>query len=186
MLEQKGYKHAEHSCVNMKEVVWKEIPSTNGRYEASNDGQIRRIQTGKILKPSKDHKGGYLQVRLLVGRFLNADIQFRAHVHRLVALTFLGGKPSPQWQVNHKNGIKTDNRVENLEYVTPAVNVNHAIMNGLIRRSLSIHQIEEVERMRNETGFGSIRISKHLGYPVNAVEYVIRKMKKRNQNEPRN
>jgi hypothetical protein len=58
-------------------------------------------------------------------------------VHSLVALTFLG--PSNGRHINHKNGIKTDNRIENLEYVTQSQNNKHAILNGLINNKGECH-----------------------------------------------
>ena len=52
-------------------------------------------------------------------------------VHRLVALAFIGPAPSRIHEINHKNGIKTDNRVDNLEWVTCAENIAHAVRLGL-------------------------------------------------------
>lgn len=53
-------------------------------------------------------------------------------VHRVVAEAWLGPAPSPRHVVNHKNGVKTDNRAENLEWVTPAENTRHAHRLGLM------------------------------------------------------
>lgn len=59
---------------------------------------------------------------------------FRVHI--LVALTFLGPKPAPEYQVNHKDGDKTNNHVENLEWVTPSKNSLHAVRTGLSKVKL--------------------------------------------------
>ena len=55
----------------------------------------------------------------------------RHYVHKVVALTFLGSRPIG-FQINHKNGVKTDNRVENLEFVTPSRNRRHAVELGFV------------------------------------------------------
>lgn len=101
---------------------WKNIDGWPGKYMISTSGQIRSyINTGprgKILKPYPC-KQGYLRVRF--GKKTKA-------VHRLVLETFLG--PS-DLEVNHINGNKSDNRLENLEYLTRSENMIHAYKNGL-------------------------------------------------------
>jgi hypothetical protein len=106
-------------------------------YEVSSDGRVRSlprrvvrkdgtVQTwkGKIMSPSVTSHG-YLTVRLS-----RPEQRVVARVHRLVAQAFLPSSHTTE-TVNHKNGVKTDNRVENLEWATRAENVLHAIENGL-------------------------------------------------------
>lgn len=102
--------------------LWKPAFSFDGIYECSTEGKVRSVRAvtnskvGKILKPSAGTK--YLQLQL------RKDGQYhRWYVHRLVMATFVG--PS-SLTVNHKNGIKTDNRLDNLEYATYQENLLHA------------------------------------------------------------
>lgn len=111
---------------NTAHEIWSAIPGYNGNFYASNLGRIKScIKKERILKPRVD-QDGYLRIRLTVGR------RHRKHifVHRLVMLTFVGECP-PNYQVNHKNGIKSDNRLENLEYCTDSQNKRHAFDTGL-------------------------------------------------------
>ena len=86
-------------------------------YEISSHGRIRNTKTSNILRPSSSR--GYLKLRLVPGKNLV--------VHRAVAEAFIGSPPSPEKnQVNHKNGIKKDNRASNLEWVTPRENQEHS------------------------------------------------------------
>lgn len=108
--------------------IWKRIEGTDF-YDVSNEGRVRSRNylghgTTKVLALAKDHKG-YLRVRLFFG-----SRRKNCKVHRLVAEAFIpnpGGLP----EVNHKDGDKTNNRVDNLEWSTAHDNTVHAYRSGL-------------------------------------------------------
>lgn len=104
--------------------IWKPCYNYEDYFEVSNQGRIRKKSDGKILKANKCSKG-YLKIRL----FVSKD-NFKSHkVHRLVMNTFSDIKNKPQ--VNHINGIKDDNRLENLEWSDNSHNIKHAWATGL-------------------------------------------------------
>jgi hypothetical protein len=94
---------------------------TNSNYHATLDGKIYNSETNKL------NEGGYNR------RYLRCKINGKGYdIHRLIAQTFIPN-PDNKPQVNHKNGNKHDNRVENLEWATSYENNLHARINGLAK-----------------------------------------------------
>jgi hypothetical protein len=123
----------------MPRVRWRDILGWEGVYRISSRGQVKRIvkpsnsslvwnQDDKILRP-KNCKGGYLAVKLS-WRDKAATVQ----VHQLVAAAFLPPKPPGRMEVNHLDGNKHNNAVENLTWTTSAENKLHASRTGLAYR----------------------------------------------------
>lgn len=94
-------------------------------YCVSEDGYVINKITGRILKASPD-RYGYMTVHIY-----RDGKSYPKRVHKLVADAFLIPPSNDVWQVNHINGDKRDNRLCNLEYVTPNDNMYHAYANRL-------------------------------------------------------
>lgn len=151
----------------MEKEIWKDIQGFEGKYQVSNLGRIKTVKhikhtwikekeewiiegirkkeewvldekiedVDKIRKPVKT-KLGYMRVGL------KSNNKSRDYlVHRLVAQTFIPN-PKNKRYVNHKNGNKEDNRVDNLEWCTHKENMQHAVRTGLSKGRRKVNYCE--------------------------------------------
>ncbi len=110
---------------------WKDIPGFEGRYQVSSVGKVRSLmnnslQPRKVPLVLKDRPTGdrYRKVYLSV-----KNRRYNFTIHRLVLLTFTG-TPNVGQQCAHLNGIRDDNRLENLKWVSPKENAAHKWLHG--------------------------------------------------------
>lgn len=121
---------------------WRKIPMLAGVYEASSLGRIRRRsppRAGRMISQNRA-SGGYLKCAVCVD-----GIEMQSATHRFVADAFIGPIPDGH-VVNHKDGIKTNNKPSNLEYVTPAGNSAHAVSMGFVPRGIRSGRYTKPER----------------------------------------
>ena len=125
------------------EELWKSIKGYEELYEVSNFGNVRSldriiksrhngttIRKGRVLTPFYEEKKGYYQVRLSKN---GKNKTFR--IHRLVALAFLEN-PFNYSDVNHKDEVKTNNKVNNLEWCTRKYNNNYGTKRERTRKAM--------------------------------------------------
>lgn len=147
----------------MENEEWRPVVGYEQFYEVSSLGRVRSfdrevngkygnvaIKKGKLIQPMFSH-GKYHQVNLYCNGKNNTQ-----KVHRLVAKAFLPN-PNNYDQVNHKNLIKTDNRVENLEWCSARQNMHHMMDNGKMAKGegkklakLNESQVIEIRRIHSE------------------------------------
>jgi len=137
---------------------WKTVPEFEN-YEVSDLGRVRNKLTNRILRGHKKLSDGSLSVTLV-----KDDEKKSIFIHRLILLVFVG---ESDLQVNHKNENKSDNRLENLEYVQKSFNMSRAArrgrmgqLGGGVNKQLSSQQIKNIKKEYNEDNMTIRELSK--------------------------
>lgn len=148
------------------DIEWRQIiiDGIYTNYEVSNTGFVRNMETKRILSQYVD-KDGYLHSTIILDGH-----QYHSGVHRLVAIAFIPN-PENKPQVNHKNGVKYINVLDNLEWATSSENVKHAFDTGLKfsklgeDNSLSVYTEKQIRKVCKllEQGMSNKEISKQTG-----------------------
>lgn len=180
---------AEHTSTLFDSLEqWRAIPGYDGIYEVSNLGRVRsyrkicnvrglRLDTPKLLGLHPDGNGR-IQVCLTTPGGRGKPVS----VPRCVMAAFVGPPANKTIQVDHVNGIHDDNRLANLEYVTPSVNAYRAFAMGLKSHrgwknpaaKLTVEGIRTIRQLAAE-GWTQRAIAKHVGVGASTVYRVLRK-----------
>lgn len=153
--------------------IWRDIAGYDGLYQVSNLGRVRRLHkhTPPRISKALPNRGGYLCVALCRGNKSKT-----CTIHRLVAMAFVSN-PDNKPEVNHINGIKTDNRAENLEWCTRSENTRHALTTGLMtqgeeRYNAKLTAAQVVYIRENPDGLTGAKLADMFGVTATAVSYV--------------
>lgn len=170
----------------MTEEIWKDVVNYEGVYQISNIGNLKSLDRklgGTRYKGKEKRKHlsgrGYLYSKLSIG-----GVQKSLFIHKLVAEAFLENTENKP-HVNHIDGNKINNKVENLEWCTHAENMRHAMRTGLndghskfkegntnSNSKVTSEQVIEIRRLKTETKLSNYVI----GNMFNIYESAVRKI----------
>lgn len=163
------------------QIIWKDVVGFEVYYEVNNNGVVRTkervitischqkfTRTHSIKSKEKKQrigKNGYVTVALVIN-----DVTKNTYLHRIIAEAFVPN-PNNYSVVNHINGLKTDNRIENLEWCTSSHNNKHAIDNGLRTAANSCLDKEVSLKILElkKSGKTQKEIAEHLNLSISTV-----------------
>lgn len=158
---------------------WKLIPDTNGFYEASDLGRIRRVPgvvsngpngstkwIPSTILSEKEKRNGYMEVCVRPA----PQVRRMIYVHRAVYSAF-NGPIQPGFEIHHKDAVKSNNHLTNLELVTPAQNKYYNAITGKQGRTLTPETARKIRELR-KSGLRICEISKLLSISHSAASHV--------------
>ncbi len=156
----------------------KPIPGAGDRYLITDDGRVWSIFANRFLSTKRriPKESGYVTVSLhRRGKLLRQCL-----AHRVVAENYLPPRPTPKHEINHINGIKWDNRTENLEWVTRSENILHADRIGLRQLGENHHLAKlsnsEILRIRSLEGrYTQAALARRFKVTQSAISKIINK-----------
>ena len=154
--------------------IWKSHPEFRD-YEFSNFGNFRSKKTGKILKNSLNENG-------YVVTFLyhhSKQKRVRVRLHRIVGELFIEKPLDPNKNhINHIDGIKTNNHVSNLEWITNQENIQHSIDTGLRKRSpfqkLNEEDVRTIRELYDKTNLSLNDLAKKFDVKDSTIFCIVR------------
>lgn len=137
---------------------WKPVPGYEDHYKVSNYGNMQRTKKGGHTKIGENRKPAFDKQGYAIVVLFKNGARKGMLVHRLVMLAFVGEPPDETYQVNHKNCNPSDNRLSNLEWVTPSDNLRHSYKYGKSNVSgernpsakLTKQDVEKIRKLLNQ------------------------------------
>ena len=176
----------------MKE-EWRPVKGFEGLYEVSNLGRVRSLDRKYTISRERYHGGINKKGKIITGykgeKHYCQVCLFRegkksyAQIHRMVAEAFIPN-PENKRQVNHKDGIKQNNVVTNLEWVTPSENILHSFEAGLnthigeknIQAKLTRDQVAEIKKayVKGSKEYGVRPLARKYGVSAPAIRAIVK------------
>lgn len=159
---------------------WKDIKGYEGLYAVSNEGQVKSLRTGKIHKERLTFDG-YVKATLTVN-YKAKDYR----VHRLVAEAFIPNIDNKE-TVNHKDGVKTNNNVNNLEWATRSEQNIHSYKHNLKKpmkgssnpsAKLTEDEVRSIRKdyVKGSREYGTVALGRKYGVNAGVIEKVAKRI----------
>lgn len=151
-------------------MIWKDVIGYEGIYQVSNTGQVKRI-----AESNNQYKAGYVLKQQINRGYCSVELNGIGkpkcvRVHRLVAMAFIPNEHNKP-HINHINGIRNDNRVENLQWVTPKENEIHkhrVLKSTVYKYKVSDEQVKQMIAL-HKSGKRMRQISEMVNLPIGII-----------------